>query len=284
MIHPTFDHAINHARDRVIKSGHWVEGTHWQSVDVSSRPEMITLETTFFDFTVQIKSENLQRLALDIRPNLPWADDHFLERVSGEPLNPGEQWANWPWGNRADSFRDDEGQFSHSYMERYWPKYSGLNSDGRFETPMILDGVPIKILEFPSRWGIRYRYGDLNDVIDLLQREPLTRQAYLPIWFPEDTGVTHRERVPCTLGYHFLVRHGVIHQHYVIRSCDLVRHFQDDIYLSVRLQLWILDQLRKRDDKWKDIKPGLFKMSIGSLHLFKNDVRKFAPDGEWIRV
>ena len=30
-----------------------------------------------------------------------------------------------------------------------------------------------------------------GDVIDLLEREPFTRQAYLPIWFPEDTGAFH---------------------------------------------------------------------------------------------
>ncbi len=34
--------------------------------------------------------------------------------------------------------------------------------------------------------GIRYRYADLHDVIDTLNKDPLTRQAYIPIWFPED--------------------------------------------------------------------------------------------------
>jgi hypothetical protein len=68
-------------------------------------------------------------------------------------------------------------------MERYWPKYINWAQD---EEPQ------------DAMFGIRYNYGDLNDVVDLLARSPATRQAVLPVWFPEDTGAVHGERVPCS--------------------------------------------------------------------------------------
>jgi len=118
--------------------------------------------------------------------------------------------------------------------------------------------------------GIRYKYGNLNDVVDLLKREPYTRQAFLPIWHPEDTGAIHGERVPCTLGYHFIRRENYFHVFYYIRSCDYIRHFRDDIYLCVRKLYWILEQL-KNNKNWKEVLPGTYNMFITSLHVFKNE-------------
>lgn len=271
-IYPSFEAAVNAARQRLITVGQWVKGDQWQSMDVSDKPEMVTREVLNFSFQVPVQGESLKALRADIKPNLPWADDHFSERVSGQPANPGEQWAKWPWGNSADKFRVEQGgQFSHTYMERFWPKFANVAGDGP-------NGEP---LEHQIKRGIRYRYGDLRDVVKHLRNHPLSRQAYLPIWFPEDTGTVHKERVPCTLGYHFIQRSGFLHTNYYIRSCDVVRHFQDDIYLAVRLKLWLLDELRKIDPMWKKVSPGFFTMHITSLHCFKNDITKYVKDGKW---
>jgi thymidylate synthase len=112
--------------------------------------------------------------------------------------------------------------------------------------------------------------------------DPETRQAYLPVWFPEDTGVVHKERVPCTLGYHFIQRMGYLHCTYYIRSCDFVRHFRDDLYLSLRLQLWMLNQLqsiRKTENfDWQLVKPGMFVFHCVSMHCFENDYPAICED------
>lgn len=274
-IFPNFTGAISSLRQRLIDVGYWVHPDQWQSVDVSKKPEMSMREVLNVSFQVQIQGESLAALRKDIRPNLPWADDHFMERVGGEPLNPGEQWARWPWGNSADKFRTQEGQFSHTYMERIWPRFAGTHY-----TP---DGVITdNFNRNDPNTGIRYDYGDLTDVINHLHRHPLSRQAYLPIWFPEDTGTVHGERVPCTLGYHFIMRQNYLHTVYYIRSCDIVRHFQDDIYLAVRLKLHILNQLRQMDKQWKEVGPGFFTMHITSLHAMKNDMQRYVKDGKWI--
>lgn len=261
-IFPTFMHARETLRDQLLNSSYLVHAPRWQGVDVSAKPEMAMREVMGWSFSVPLRgNESLDHWRLDIKPNLPWADSHFGERVSGHPLNPGEQWAQWPWGHSADKFRDLNGQFDHTYMERIWPKYAGQTLDGK---------LPPDRQPKPNR-GVRFQLGDLDDLIDHLAQDPLSRQAYLPIWFPEDG--TCKGRKPCTLGYHFLMRHDFFHHTYYIRSCDFVRHYSDDVYLALRLHMRILDELRSRDPRWKAVKLGMFTMHIVSLHCFLNDMR-----------
>lgn len=226
----------------------------WQGVEVSKKPEMQMYEIVNHYISLLLTSENLDFYRDEVKPNLPWADDHFVERVCGEPINPGVEWANWPWGDSARKFIEDGGQFNHNYMERYWPKYAGK---GKFNGPIE---------------GIRNKYGDLDDVVALLLKEPDTRQAYLPIFFPEDTGIGDGGRKPCTLGYHFMRRDDRLSIFYPMRSCDYVRHFRDDIYLTIRLLLWVMERLREKDPvNWSSVRPGYYSMFISSLHMFKND-------------
>ena len=254
-----------------------VENERWQSIDISDKPGHRMKEVFNTSFAVSLNYEKLDYYREDIKPNLPWADDHFEERVSRHPLNPGEQWKNWPWSLSADKHRTEGEQFSHTYMERYWPQFAGAKPGGIRPSTSDSD---VNALVYP-KMGIRYRYGDLDDLTLHLFTHPETRQAFLPIWFPEDTGVVHGGRVPCTLGYHFMQRMGYLHMTYYIRSCDFTRHFRDDLYLSLRLQLWMLTQLRKLQQKderkpapfpWDVVKPGLFVFHCASMHCFENDL------------
>lgn len=255
MHYPSFSYAI-HNLGKALAHAPLVHTERWQAFDIARRPEAKMRELIHQNFSVDLSPDaDLTQLRTDIRPNLPWADDHFeQERVSGEPINPGETWKHWPWAHSAEKSLDGFGKFNHTYAERYWPRYA------RYGTP-----------EDPGHVGILYRYGDLNDLITHMAAEPLTRQAYLPIFFPEDTGVANPGRKPCTLGYHWLMRDGKLHTTYYIRSCDYVRHFRDDIYLTVRLTLWLLQRLQGQSKTWCEVIPGRFRMDIGSLHCFVND-------------
>ena len=246
----------------------------WQSIDVSSKPEMAVHELRNVAISVPLHGEDLDRYRADILPNLPWADNHFEERVCGQPINPGVEWANWPFAKSADTFREG-GLFNHNYMERYWPKWAGLLSHPTktavdFFHPEI-NATPWELEGTPARRGIRHEYGDLVDMCNKLLRNPTTRQAVLPIYFPEDTG--HDERQPCTLLYQFVMNPDTktMDVFYPMRSCDYIRHWRDDVYLTVRLLLWVLNWLRERDAEWKNVRPGEFCMFITNLHIFRND-------------
>ncbi len=245
----TIGAAIYDAGRQLVTFGKKVDVGLWQGTDVTGKPDMVTLELLNHSFSAPMTSD-LDDLRADVRPNIPWADDHLLERVGGEPLNPGVQWEHWPYtvrqGPAADRFRTEGGKFTHTYMERIWT---------------------------PPLDGIRYRFGNLADVLDLLERAPLTRQAFLPIWFPEDTGDVHQGRLPCTIGYQFMMRDNLLHCFYPIRACDFVRHLRDDAYLANRLSLWVLQELQKRDpERWDEVRLGFLTMHIWSLHCFMGEV------------
>lgn len=255
----------------------------WQSIDISKMPNMAMRELLHYSFALQLPTENLQFYRDTIKPNLPWADDHFkLERVSGQPINPGVTYQYWTPGqtqsgqNASSHLRDDE-QFDHSYAERYWPKFAGLSKGG------ILDGETERTVLRNGHSGVRFYYGDLDDLVYVLANEPLTRQAYLPVWFPEDlTASKLHKRVPCTLGYHFIMRNGAMDVTYYIRSCDYARHFRDDVYLTIRLLLWVLEQCRLAcpEQSWDKVQPGRLTMHITSFHMFEADHKRFYRNRE----
>lgn len=254
--------AITEAKIALRNQGKEVDTTRWQGMEVANKPHSKMWELLHYKFEAPIPS-TYTSLNLLVRPNQPWADAHFAERVGGVPTNPGVTYKDWPFYPKNDQkIRDTI--FTHTYQERFWPKHAGYNEE------MRQAGDEFWQLN-STHQGIRYEYGDLNDVIDLLQSDPTTRQAFLPIWFPEDTGAKHGGRVPCSIGYWFVQRDDTLSVEYTIRACDALRHFQDDVYFACLLVKYILEKLAIKDSKWGEIKPGSLVMNIGSFHVFSQE-------------
>jgi len=246
----SISNVIVHAKDTLFNSPE-IELGKWQGTTKFSGEIIKEHINYIFQVPMPLSVAVLQR---ETQADQPWAEEHFQERVSGIPMNPGVSYMIWPYNNFKDG---DEfltsGRFSHTYMERFWPKNAGGGQHGDRE----YHNTP--------NHGIWYEYGDLADVVKQLKENPATRQAYLPIWHPEDTGAKHGQRVPCTIGYHFLIRGNCLHLNYYIRSCDFYRHFKNDIYLTIRLAQNIKEAIGL------DISLGFLTMHIGSFHMFKND-------------
>lgn len=172
-----FKDAINWTSDQMYDYSHKVHTEKWQAKDIKDDPRYTMIEILNHSFTCQI-NDDLGCLKGQIKPNIDWADEHFNERVGGLPLNPPPSHERWPYAQKNNAEFGGLEKFSHTYPERIWPKFA---SD-----------VPNSKME-----GIRYEYGDFSDVVNLMHREPFTRQAFLPIWFPEDTGAVEGQRVPC---------------------------------------------------------------------------------------
>lgn len=253
-----FNDVINWTSQQMYDLSHVIHTERWQGKEIKNDPKYSMIEIINHSFTCQI-NQDLDVLKAQIKPNVVWADEHFEERVSGLPLNPPPSHERWPYAQKNNAEFGGTEKFSHTYPERIWPKYRNVLKDGT-----VLDESIIK--------GFRYDYGDFDDVVGLMAREPFTRQAFLPIWFPEDTGSVHGERVPCTIGYHFIRRADWVHVVYYIRSCDFFRHFKDDIYLCTRKLFWLIDRLKGVDsENWENVKPGTLTMHITSLHAWASE-------------
>ena len=255
---------------------HEVAPHTWQGMPATS-PDMVSHELMNVAISIDLDGqEGLDHWRKDTQPNLPWADDHFEERVCGAPINPGREWQNWPWGKNAANFLDEQGMFNHNYMERYWPKEAG-NIIRPTQDAGDYWAVTRELSQLPSwsmRYGIRNEYGDLHDLVASLAGDPETRQAWFPVFHPEDVGYVVGGRKPCSLGYQFIRREDKLNVYYPLRSCDLVRHWADDCYLTIRLLLWVLEGCKTiNPDAWRYVTVGNFMMHCTSLHVFANDMR-----------
>lgn len=259
-----FESIFTQIRDDLV-SQRTVNVGEWQSQHSSDKFQMKELLGVVFSMPMPSTKEEA---AEQTGARMPWAEDHFQERVGGAPLNPSPSEAWWPFRQKKDGdtntdHKSEGNAFSHTYPERMWPKRAGQEMSDLAENDPMRD-VELGYLH-PENYGIRFAYGDLRDVVKQLQKHPMTRQAYLPIWFPEDTGAVHGKRVPCTLGYHFIIRDGKLHVSYFMRSTDLLRHFQDDIYMAIRLAQWVTECL-------EGVHVGELHFHTANMHIFEGDV------------
>lgn len=117
---------------------------------------------------------------------------------------------------------------------------------------------------FSYTYSGRMGGGHIAAIIDELKKHPHSRQLWLPVWWPEDALKRGQRRVPCSLGYWLVNRENRLHMTYVMRSCDFVTHFPNDVWLANQLQLYI--------SSMADIQMGTFTHFIGSLHVYAKDV------------
>ena len=264
-----FDYIHDAIADNLYNYGITVAASNWQGQDISKLPDMTPTELQNVVFEM-FMPETITDAQEWIKPNLPWADDHFEERVAGFPVNPPPSADTWPFKQAGHKDHvDHDGKFSHTYPERFWPKHAGEGHPPWFCWPEVEGVSPANCVKGPHR-GVRFEYGDLEDVVALLHSDRHTRQAYLPIWFPEDTGATEGQRVPCSLGYHFMIRQNKLHVTYLIRAVDFMRHFRDDVYMAVRLAEWVRDELDVEDGV--NLRMGNLTMHTMSMHCFEGDL------------
>lgn len=236
----------------------------WQSLDISTSSAHDTYELLNTSLWLDIPETEDEASSM-VEPDLPWAEGHFRERVAGQPVNPGDWHHRWPYHAGKEELHQDQGKYDHNYMERFWAK--GLNREITTKDRVVQHMMPY--------YGYRFDTGDLGSVVELLKRDPLTRQAFLPVWFPEDTGSQQGQRVPCTLGYQFIVKDGRFHVTYFLRSCEIYRHFTNDVYMAMRLGQWVKDMVwsRRANPELALNAPrmGTLTMHITNLHGFVGD-------------
>lgn len=240
---------IETLRITLLNHGRILENPKWQGI--STGHNMYEVESLFFKARMPATIQELENQTL---ADLPWAENHFRERISGNPANPGYEYKNWPYyrkdqdDNRFRSTSNSERAdlFSHTYMERFWPSRSNLG------------------------YGqVKFRVGDYNDIVDQLIKDRNTRQAYLSIWHPEDQSNDEDRRKPCSLGYYFSIRENKLNLTYHIRSVDFFRHLRNDIYMAVRLAQDVCNSVTEWIDN--EVEPGILSMWIGNLHCFDNE-------------
>jgi len=192
-------------------------------------------------------------------------------------LHPVMPWAAIEWQDRLRAILGDVSMLGNSWRERAddhidWAQFLEYNGSP------IPDGVSLEELkdEYPAAANdplrLAYSYGErlaLNDqvfkVIRELRENPTSRQLYVAMWDPhQDIDRVGYRRVPCSIGWHFLLRNGNLNLTYTMRSCDFVTHWQNDVWLAMNLLYFVCEKTGTN--------PGHFSQFINSFHVYEKDV------------
>lgn len=110
-------------------------------------------------------------------------------------------------------------------------------------------------------YGPRLR-NQIPYVLDLLNRDPDTRQAVLQVWDPA-YDLQQRRDLPCTVGFQFLNRGDHLDMLTTMRSNDAWRGFAYDVFQFAQLQCTMAHCL--------DLRVGRMIHRVGSFHLYEED-------------
>lgn len=208
----------------VYEMGHHVESASMQNKIVKDNPDFLTKEIINYSYCLK-SLDKVEMLFLNDPDSRNWVDLEFKERIwGGNPINPGLAWK--VRSGIWEQFLNEDGEFDYTYNERM-----------RVQLPML---------------------------IEELVKNPNTRQAILSIWEKEDVHyLGGKSRVPCSIYYQFLIREGRLHIIYNQRSCDIMTHFGNDIYLAWKLMEYVAQETGNQS--------GYLYHNIASLHCYQKN-------------
>lgn len=198
-----------------------------QDIYVADRPEYLTKELWNYTYAVtDTASYNLIEGA-----HWDYINLELEERIIGG-LNPGTSWKLrrdiWePLLEKQRVRTKSYDRFSYTYSERM----GGVHTE---------------------------------KIVDELRLHPHSRQLWLPVWNPNDETRRGDRRVPCSLGYWFVMRESKLHMTYIMRSCDFITHWPQDVALATMLLRYVAGRV--------EMDAGHFFHNIGSLHVYAKDV------------
>ncbi len=165
--------------------------------------------------------------------------------------------------------KNETRKWSPTYAEREWQWYLSENRSVeqiKKYAPIwdrMHGGDNIVNSNYGWQWG---RNSQLQHVIDLIQREPLTRQAWITIHDGKEWK-EYEHDTPCTLSVGFMVENGLLCMSVLMRSNDLWYGFCNDQYCFSKLQILVAKSL--------SLDVGWYYHYAADMHLYKGEFNKF---------
>ena len=203
-------------------------------------------------------------------------DDAFTDIITRRVAPRGQPTTeiNGPWGFRILNpdvmpIAAEGREFRHAITAA-----EGLSLVGQTSIPeIVVDRVGafrkfLKSSVFWGAYGPRVA-GDIGNVVELLKKDPDSRQAVLTIFDADrDLGRTDQLDLPCTVAIQFLLREGSLEMFVTMRSNDVWLGLPYDLGQFAMLQAAVAQSL--------GVGMGTYTHVAGSMHLYDRDREKAA--------
>lgn len=141
------------------------------------------------------------------------------------------------------------------FIKYYAPSYGRYSDDGKrlhgAYGPRIFKSD--YVAEENSQW---------TKVKQILQKDPDSRQAVIPIYSADDTGLNTKD-MPCTLSLQFLIRNSQLNMLVNMRSNDLWLGGLIDVFCFTALQELMALEL--------NLPLGIYQHHVGSYHMYERN-------------
>lgn len=142
---------------------------------------------------------------------------------------------------------------------------------GGFSDPARMKAIAPSFGNFMNGGAFHGAYGprtamQFDRAIDMLRRDPSTRQAVVQIWDPLHDQLPGRKDIPCTLGFVFSIRKDELHMATHMRSNDLWWGWSYDAFQFTQLQCTVANLL--------NLAVGPYVHYVNSLHVYERDFDK----------
>ena len=163
-------------------------------------------------------------------------------------------------------------KWKYNYAESEWQWY--LTGNRNIETlgkiygkvPEIWKRMADKDGNVNSNYGYQWqRHYQLDMVVDMLKKNPNTRQATISIFDGKEREKYDKD-TPCTYAIQFTILNDRLNMCVTMRSNDLWYGFCNDQYCFSKLQLMVADKL--------EIRLGEYYHFAHNLHLYNNIIEK----------
>ncbi len=114
------------------------------------------------------------------------------------------------------------------------------------------------------RWRKHFGRDQIELLIDLLEKEPSSRQGVIITWDPAQDGLSlfKKKNVPCPFAFTVNIIGGRLHLHNIVRSNDVILGLPSDVAGFALLQLILSQRLK--------VRPGIYSHSISNAHIYSN--------------
>ena len=155
-----------------------------------------------------------------------------------------------------------------------------LSVIGGVQYPQLLAKITSNFTRFFDGEALHGAYGprlrpQLGRNLELLRRDPDSRQAVSTIWDPHYDQLISTDvprDLPCTTQYQFLIRNGKLELHVTMRSNDVWWGLTYDVFMHSQVQIAMARAL--------DLEPGPYTHHVASLHAYERDwesIRSLEP-------
>lgn len=168
-------------------------------------------------------------------------------------------------------------KYANAELKWYWSADNSCKTIGAYAKKWL--AITDDGLTNNSAYGYilfkKYKKNQLEEVIELLQKDKNTRRAVLNISDPSIDRINTKD-MQCTIALQFLIRNDKLQMYVYMRSNDVIFGFPYDYIFFESIHQYVAKRL--------NIQVGEYSHTATSMHIYLTDIDKLKTNNEYVTI